>query len=80
MPPNVQAVRELLQDAALSVPEEPDAASAQEFLAALRAAYHGLGGFLADPPPSYALEEAMAAPEALDEAIQVLQAALRSLP
>ena len=73
-------MRELLQDVALSVPEEPNIEAASEFLASLRAAYHGLDGFLADPPKGYALEEAMAAPEALDEAIQVLQAALRSLP
>jgi hypothetical protein len=80
VPRSVQIVREGLQEAALSVPQSPSVEAAAEFLAALRAARDRLARFLADPPPGYALEEAKAAPAALDEAIEVLAEALTGSP
>jgi hypothetical protein len=78
VPPSVHNVRAFFQEAALAVPREQTVEAAREFLAALRDAYDAVERFLADPPGGYALEEARPAPEALDEAIQVLEAALRS--
>ena len=78
VPPSVQAVRDLLQDAALAVPQETSVEAAQEFLTALWAALEGLTGFLGEPPPGYALEEARQAPGALEEAIAALEGALGS--
>ena len=78
VPAAVQSVRELLQDAALLVPQESSLPAAEEFLAALRTALDGLTRFLAEPPPGYALEEARQTPEALEEAIGVLEGALGS--
>jgi hypothetical protein len=78
VPARIQAVRELLQEAALAVPQEPTRPAAAEFLIALRAARHGVAGFLASPPAGYPLEEALPATGALDEAIEVLERALRS--
>ena len=78
VPPEVQAVRESLQEAAISVPQEATVAAAQDFLTALRDAYSAVERFLAASPGEYALEEAGPAPEALDEAIQMLEAALPS--
>ena len=80
MPAAVQQVRELLQEAAITVPEEPTRQAIGEFAGSLRAAQAGLAAFFADPPEGYALEEALPTPEALDEAIEVLQRALESLP
>jgi hypothetical protein len=74
LPASVSAVREALQEAAISVPEETTIAAAREFLAALENAAARLSAFLASPPPGYALEEAHAAPGALAEAIAVLRA------
>lgn len=78
VPPEVQAVRESLQEAAISVPQEATDAAAREFLGALRDAYVAVEQFLADPPGRYVLEEARPTPDALDEAIQALEAALAS--
>src|SRR5215211_235808 len=50
IPERVQRVRELLQEAALAVPQDGTRATAAEFLVALRAARHGLAEFLASPP------------------------------
>ena len=72
IPASVRTVREALQEAALSVPEETTTAAARAFLAALEDAAARLTAFLASPPPGYALEEAHAAPGALEEAIAVL--------
>jgi hypothetical protein len=80
VPRSVQVVREGLQDAALSVPQTPTVEAAGEFLAALRVAKELLDAFLAAPPAGYALEEAKAAPGALEEAIEVLTAALTPRP
>jgi hypothetical protein len=77
VPPSVRYVREGFQEAAISFPEAPYPAAAREFLAALRACKARLDAFLADPPSGYQVEEAMAAPEALEEAIDVLERALR---
>ena len=76
LPPTVQTVREALQEAALAVPHAPSVESAGEFLTALRAARVRLDAFLADPTPGYALEEARAAPGALEEAVALLEEAL----
>jgi hypothetical protein len=78
VPPEIQRVRETLQEAAISVPQQPSVEEAQSFLDALRAAYVAVEHFLSDPPSRYALEEARPTPDALDEAIQVLEGALRS--
>jgi hypothetical protein len=78
IPASVQAVREYFQDAALAVPESPSAEAAQAFLAALRRALAVVEEFLTRPPAGYALEEAVAAPGPLREAIDVLSAALES--
>ena len=78
VPAEVQTVREALQEAAISVPQEVTATAAREFLSALRNAYVAVERFLGAPPGRYALEEARPTPEALDEAIQVLEAALPS--
>jgi hypothetical protein len=80
LPPRIQAVRALLQDAALAVPQEITRPGAAEFLVALRAARQGVVDLLASPPPGYAVEEALPAPEALDEAIDLLARALTSPP
>jgi hypothetical protein len=71
-------VREALQEAAISVPQKPTLDEARAFLDALLRASAAVERFLADPPARYAVEEARPAPEALDEAIQVLESALRS--
>jgi hypothetical protein len=76
IPPSVRVVREALQEAAMSVPQEASAEAAAEFLGALRLAGERLAAFLAGPPAGYALEEAMQAPGALEEAIAVLEQAL----
>ena len=76
VPPAIQRVREALQDAALSVPQTATLEAAIDFLTALRVARQRLDAFLAAPPAGYALEEARAAPEALEEAIQVLETVL----
>lgn len=76
IPRRVQVVREGFQEAALSVPQTPSVEAAAEFLAALRAARDRLAAFLTDPGAEYRLEEALAAPEALAEAIEILEAAL----
>jgi hypothetical protein len=78
VPTSVRVVREALQEAAISVPQEPSLQAAAAFLDALRLAGARLSAFLADPPGGYALEEAMQAPGALEEAIAVLEAALTS--
>jgi hypothetical protein len=78
MPPEVQVVREALQEAAISVPQQPTVEDARSFLDALRVAYIAVDRFLTDPPSRYAVEEARPTPDALDEAIQVLELALRS--
>ena len=78
VPPRIRAVRELLQEAALAVPQEASRPAAAEFLIALRAARHGLREFLASPPSGYPLEEALPAPGALEEGIEVLERTLRS--
>ncbi|MGD9894903.1 MAG: hypothetical protein AB7R89_09435 [Dehalococcoidia bacterium] len=79
IPPEVQRVREALQEAAICVPRQPTTDEARAFLDALRAAYDVAEQFLAEPPGRYAVEEVRPAPDALDEAIQVLEAALRSI-
>ncbi len=79
VPPAVQTVRESLQDAALSVPQEQSEAAAREFLGTLQTALDAVTRFLQQPPAGYALEEAMAAPGALEEAIDVLQRVLGSV-
>jgi hypothetical protein len=71
-------VRELLQEAALTVPQEITWPAAAEFLTTLRAARQGISEFLASPPVGYAVEEALPAPEALDEAIDLISRALTS--
>ncbi len=78
VPPEVQVVRDALQEAAISVPQQKTIEGAREFLAALEAAQIAVEQFLAGPRGRYAVEEAMAAPDALDEAIQVLRSALGS--
>jgi len=78
IPPSVQTVRERLQEAALSVPQTGSIDEAIEFLAILLDANAAMRSFLAAPPAGYALEEALGAPEALDEAVAVLSAALSS--
>ena len=78
VPPSVEAVREFLQDAALSVPQETSVEAAQDFLTALREALDGLTAFLGEPPHGYALEEARQAPGALEEAVAALEGALDS--
>ena len=78
VPARVQAVRVLLQEAALAVPQEITRAAAAEFLVALTAAKQGLTEFLAAPPVAYNLEETLTAPAALDEAIEALAHALAS--
>ncbi len=80
IPPRVQVVREALQEAAISVPQEPSVEAACAFLGALRQAGDRLAAFLADPPGGYALEEAMQAPGAMEEAIAVLEEALTPRP
>ena len=76
IPASVLTVREALQEAALSVPEEATTTAARDFLTALEDAAARLSALLASPPPGYALEEAQAAPGALEEAIDVLRAFL----
>lgn len=80
VPPAIQHVREALQDAAILAPEATTPVAAHAFLVALQAAQQRLGAFLAAPPSGYALEEAMAAPGALEEAITVLADALGNEP
>jgi hypothetical protein len=78
VPAEIQHVREALQEAAISVPQQPTVDEARIFLDALRAAYLAVDRFLAEPPSRYAVEEARPTPEALAEAMQVLEQALRS--
>jgi len=78
VPPAVQTVRESLQDGALSVPQDQTEAAAREFLGSLHTALDVVTRFLQQPPPGYALEEAMATPGALEEAIDALQGVLGS--
>jgi len=73
VPAAVQFVREGLQDAAVSVPDQPTIEAVTAFLVALREARARLLRFLVDPPKGYRLEEAMAAPGALEEAVAVLE-------
>ena len=80
IPPAVRGVREALQEAAISIPPEPSVEAAAEFLDTLRLAGARLDAFLTDPPGGFALEEAMQAPGALEEAIAVLEAALTPRP
>jgi hypothetical protein len=78
VPSEIQRVREALQEAAISVPQQPTVDEARVFLDALRVSYAAVERFLSDPPSRYAIEEAQPTPDALDEAIQVLEAVLRS--
>ena len=78
IPARLHGVRELLQEAALAVPQETTRSAAAEFLVALRAARHGIADFLASPPSGYPLGEMLPAPDDLDEGIEVLERALRS--
>lgn len=80
VPPAVQFVREGLQEAAVSFPEQQTAQAAGEFLEALLEAQRRLEAFLAAPPGDYALEEALAAPPALEEAIRFLRLVVREEP
>ena len=78
VPAEIQRVREALQEAAISVPQQPTLEETRVFLDTLRTAYVAVAQFLSDPPGRYAVEEARPTPDALDEAIQVLESALRS--
>ena len=72
--PDSSGVRTALQDAVLAVPHEGHDHQVREFRTAIAAALRAIEAFIADAPAPLRTGDLLQAPEALAEALDLLQA------